>query len=140
MSAFSTPLGIERKHGEVDLSLASDGQNRAQAVFAGDFPEDTAGPTPVGPCGSGAEREAATGACSTTQANQPARSSPSACHSRHEINVGPSVAVAGGMDGLGASVDAPDTEFNDETGGIAGANWLDVTHAMLGAIDGPNYV
>lgn len=131
---FSTPLDKERKDEEVDISLALDGQdNAAGALEAAIVPGEMGAAVLVGPCSSGDELETATG-------NQPAMPSPSTHQPWIESEMGPNVGVAcvRSRCGLDASVDALDMGPEDEAGdgGVAAKNWLDVTHAMLGAIDG----
>lgn len=145
-SVFSTPLGPERKDGEADEPFASDNkQNHAGGLVAAVVPEEPWAPIPVGPC-SGAELETPTGTCSTKPVNQPAISRPSASQPRRELETRPSVGMTHSGDGLDGLVEAPESRdlglvngLTYETGdaGIAAANWLDVTHAMLGAIDDP---
>lgn len=129
---FSAQLVKERKDDEVDASLALDGQNNAGVLEEGVVLEEMWGrPIPLSPCSSGGELETASSACSIEQAHQPA------WHPHIELEMGLNVGVSCSWDGLDSSVGAPQLEFKDETGdgGITEANWLDVTHAMLCAID-----
>lgn len=140
MGVFSTPLFPESKNREVDASLAFDGKNQARVLAAGVVPEETGDSILVAPCSSGSELETQTGACATKQAEQlSASSASSASHPHDELEVGCNMGVTHGRDGLDSLVEASDMKFNDETGncGITAADWLDVTHAMLCAIDGP---
>lgn len=138
LSVFSAPLGPERNGCELGVSF--DEQNHAGALVAGVVLEEMEGPITVDSCSRGGEFETAAGTCVTKQANQPAKSAPFASHPHHELEVVSSMGVANSRGGLDVLVDTPDTEFKDEIGdaGIAMADWLDVTHAMLGALDGPN--
>lgn len=110
-------------------------------------PEETRDVIPTGPCGNAAEREPPTGALSTKQGNQAARPGTSARQPRDELEMRPKTGVARGGDGLdwlveglgipefGAGYDGLSHGTRDD--GIAAADWLDVTHAMLGVFDEP---
>lgn len=145
---FSAPSGPE---GMIDEWLAFDEQNHAGVLVAEVVPTETGGPIPVVACSSGVELGTCMDTCLSTQVNQPARSAPSASHSHHGLEMGPKVGVFSSIhagvtlcvDGLaGLGDDAPDIGCEYETGddGIATEDWLDVTHAMLDAIEGPNHV
>ena len=139
-SVFSVPLGPERKDCEDDVSPASNRQDPVRVFSTAADVEQMGGGVPAGPCGSGAECETPTVICSTKRANQPTRSAPSASH---EMGMGTNIAVARSVNRLDGSVEALEPRdwgvdgINYETvdDGIAAADWLDVTHSMLGAMD-----
>ena len=142
-SVFSMPFGPERNDCEEDVAPASDRLDPTRVLVAPAVPEQVGGAIPGGPCGSGAECETPMGTCSTKQANQPTRSTPSTSQSGYEMEIGANIGVAHGGDGLDGSVEALEPRdlgvdgLNYDTGddGIAAADWLDVTHAMLDAVD-----
>eukprot|EP00752_Nemacystus_decipiens_P010138 g9034.t1 len=142
LSAFSAPVSKEHADGEAIVSLGFDGQNHHEVLVEGVFLEETEGPILAGPCCSVEEAGAAVGAHSTTQANHCAESSPSAFHSFEESGIGPNMGVTCCRHVLDAAVDASGMDSKDEMGGdecIAAADWVETTHAMLGAVaDGPN--
>ena len=124
------------------MSPASNRQDPVRVFSTAADVEQMGGGIPADPCGSGAESETPTGTCSTKPANQPTRSAPSASH---EMGMGANIAVARRVDRLDGSAEVEALEpqdlgvdgINYETvdDGIAAADWLDVTHSMLGAID-----
>ena len=141
------PLGPERKDCEDDVSPASDRQDATEVLVAPANPDQMLGPIRGGPCGSGTEYETPTGTCSTKQANQPTRSATSTSQFRYDMGMGANMSVARGcdvLDGLvealepreSVVVDGPKYETGDDC--IAAADWLDTTHAMLGAVEDPN--
>lgn len=150
-SVFSTPLGCPGgKECEPNAPLACNGRNHsgvsmAAAVVSGEVRDSI----PVGPCSRGADLETATGARSTKQVARAARPAPPASHPRSEEEMGPSLGAThncgGGLDGLIGSPESREfgvvDGFDEETGddGVDAADWLDVTHAMLGAIDDPAF-
>lgn len=166
LSVFSAPSEQARDSCPGNKPIDFDGQQQRSARL---IPEEgMAGPPiPVAACNGRTDVETPADACSTSpqpaQVDWPARpSAPPASHPHGELETIPDTDVVpdtsskgvmhgkGGLDGLG---DPPDMamvsrglsevdglQYATGGDGIAAADWLDVTHAMLSAIDDPDPV
>ena len=129
------------------MSLDCGGRNHSGALAEAADAQDTRDSIPIGPCGSGAELfETVAGTCPPTKVGRAASSAHFSSQPCDEQEIGPGIGVAhSGGGGLDGESGAPELGLidglNDETTGdddVVAADWLDVTLAMLGAVEDPS--